>query len=126
MWPNLPQEAFLANPLDLVDSQLAAYNERHLERFLENFSEEIEVFRLPDLSPALSGKADFGRFYADNRFNLSGLHADLVNRMAAGNKIIDHERIRGIGDGPLEVIVIYDVEDGLIRRMWSLTPGNQA
>jgi hypothetical protein len=121
----MPQELFLANPLDLVEQQLAAYNERNLDRFLEVFSEDIEVVRLPGTTPVLSGKAAFGRFYADSRFNLPGLRAEIVARLVAGNTVIDHETIHGIGDAPQEIVVIYGIEDNLIRRMWSMLPGGQ-
>ena len=112
----------MTNPLDLVEHQLAAYNARDLGKFLEVFSDDIEVTRLPGTSPAIVGKAALGRFYAENRFNLPDLHAEIVNRIVAGNKIIDHEKITGIGEGVLEIVVVYAIEDGLIRRMWSLTP----
>lgn len=112
----------MSNPLDLVEHQLAAYNARDLAKFLEVFSDDIEVTRLPATTPAIVGKAALGKFYAENRFNLPNLHAEIVNRIAAGSKVIDHERITGIGDAVLEIVVVYAVDDGLIRRMWSLSP----
>ena len=112
----------MSNPLELVEQQLAAYNARDLERFLAVFSEDIEVTRLPGTTPTLAGKAAFGAFYAQNRFNLPNLNAQVVSRMVLGNKVVDHERITGVGPEPIEIIVIYAIEDGLIRRMWSLAP----
>jgi hypothetical protein len=67
----------------------------------------------------LDGKAAFGRFYAEHRFCHPGLHADLLNRMVVGNKVIDHERISGVLPLPYEVAVVYEVVDGLIRRTWT-------
>ena len=112
----------MSNPLELVEHQLAAYNARDLEAFLAVFSDDIEVTRLPGTVPAISGKAAFGKFYAENRFSLPALHAEIVGRLVMGNKIVDHERITGIGPEPMEIIVVYAVEDGLIRRMWSMLP----
>jgi hypothetical protein len=112
----------MSNPLDLVERQLAAYNARDLTRFLEVFSDDIEVTRLPSTAPAIAGKPAFGRFYAENRFNLPNLHAEIVSRMVMGSKVVDHERITGIGSEPMEIIVAYAIEGGLIRRMWSLLP----
>jgi hypothetical protein len=112
----------MSTPLELVEHQLAAYNARNLERFLEVFSDDIEVTRLPNTAPAIVGKAALGKFYAENRFNLPDLHAEIVNRIVMGAKIIDHERITGIGPEPIEIIVAYAIEGGAIRRMWSLAP----
>lgn len=112
----------MSNPLDLVERQLAAYNARDLETFLTAFHDDVEVTRLPGTAPSIVGKAALGKFYAENRFNLPNLHAEIVNRMVMGSKVVDHERITGIGPAPIEIIVTYAIEDGLIRRMWSLTP----
>lgn len=119
---SLPQERALSNPRDLVERQLAAYNARDLEAFLAVFGDDIEVTRLPGTAPTISGKAAFGKFYAENRFNLPELHAEIVARLAMGGKVVDHERITGIAPGPVEIIVVYSIEDGLIRRMWSMLP----
>jgi len=112
----------VSNPLELVERQLAAYNARDLEAFLAVFSDDVEVTRLPATAPAISGKAAFRKFYAENRFNLPDLHAEIVGRLVMGSKIIDHERITGIGPEPMEIIVAYAIEDGVIRRMWSMQP----
>jgi hypothetical protein len=106
-------------PTETVQFQLEAYNRRDLEQFLSAFSESIQVFRLPALQPGIAGKAQFAEFYATQRFNRSGLRADLVNRIAFGNKIIDHERIHGVLEEPFEIAVVYEVIDGLIQTMWA-------
>jgi hypothetical protein len=112
----------MATPLALVEHQLAAYNARDLERFLAVFSDDVEVTRLPGTTPAIVGKTGFGAFYAQNRFNRPDLHAEIVNRMVMGNKVVDHERITGLGPDPIEMIVVFEIEGELIRRMWSLSP----
>ena len=35
-----------------------------------------------------------------------------------GNKVIDHERIRGVREQPFEVAAVYEVIDGLICNAW--------
>lgn len=108
--------------VDVVQRQLDAYNARDLDRFLVNFSDAITVFRLPSTEPSLVGKAAFAQFYATQRFNLPGLRADLVNRIVLGSKVIDHERIFGVRDTPLEMGVAYHVVGDTIERMWALAP----
>jgi hypothetical protein len=106
----------------LVQRQLEAYNARDLEAFLANFSDDVEVLRPPQAEPALVGKAAFAHFYATQRFNRPGLHAEVVNRMVMGRIVIDHERISGVRDEPFEMAVVFEVADGLIRRTWAYAP----
>lgn len=101
-----------------VQRQLEAYNARDLARFVAEYAEDVEVFRPPSTEPSLVGKAALAEHYAKNRFNLPKLHAELVSRMVLGNKVIDHERISGLGDGVMEAAAVYEVRDGLIRRVW--------
>lgn len=105
-----------------VQRQLDAYNARDLARFLAEYSDDVRIFRPPAAEPALVGKQAMGAFYAAHRFNLPQLHAELVNRMVLGDKVIDHERITGLPteptDGPMEAAAVYEVREGLIRTVW--------
>ena len=51
-------------------------------------------------------------------YNARDLHAELVSRMVLGNKVIDHERIVGVGEGTMEAAAVYEVRDGLICAVW--------
>jgi hypothetical protein len=102
----------------VVQEQLDAYNARDLARFVAVYSDDVRLYRLPASEPVLVGKTALGELYATQRFNLPDLHAELVNRMVFGNKVIDHERISGVRDAPFEVAAVYEVVDGLIRTAW--------
>ena len=108
--------------VDIVQSQVDAYNDRDLNRFVSAYAENILIYRMPSTEPALSGKVQLSEFYSTQRFNLPGLRAEIVNRIVLGNKVIDHERIWGIRDGPIEVAAIYEVVEGLIARAWFFAP----
>ena len=112
--------ATATNPVAVVQRQLDAYNARDLARFLAEYADDIEVYRLPTAAPAIVGKMAFGEFYATQRFNRADLHAELRGRMAFGSKVIDHERISGVRDQPFDVAVAYEVRDGLIVRTWAI------
>lgn len=103
----------------LVQAQLEAYNQHDLATFVSQFSEHICIYRAPATEPVIRGKAAFRDFYQNERFNLPHLHAEILNRMVVGNKVVDHERISGIHDEPFEVMVVFEVSDGLIQNMWS-------
>ena len=101
-----------------VQRQLEAYNAHDVERFAAEYADDIQVFRPPATAPVLSGKAAFAEHYAKNRFTIPDLHATVVNRMVAGNKVVDHERIVGLEADVVEAIAVYEVEAGLIKCVW--------
>jgi hypothetical protein len=106
------------SPEALVQHQIEAYNARDLDRFLAVYADEVRVWRPPVIEPALAGKAAFGEFYATQRFNKPGLHAEVLKRIVAGQTVVDHERISGVRDEPFEAAVVYRIVDGLIRDVW--------
>ena len=106
-------------PVEVVRRQVDAYNARDLARFVANYSDSVTVVRMPALEPAIKGKTQFAEFYATQRFNLPDLHAEIVNRIALGNKVIDHERISGVRADPFEIVVVYEVVGDVIERVWT-------
>jgi hypothetical protein len=112
------------SPTEIVQRQLEAYNARDLEAFAATYAEEIEIWRMPNLEPAIVGMAKLRETYR-MRFESPGLHADIGARIVIGNKVIDHERVVGIREHPIEAVAVYEVEAGLIRRVWFYYPGNE-
>jgi hypothetical protein len=108
----------MSRPEDPVQRQLEAYNARDLERFVAEYTDDVEVFRPPAAVPVLSGKQAFGAHYAKNRFNLPELHARVAQRIVSGDVVVDHEEVSGIGPELLSVIAVYKVVDGRIRTVW--------
>ncbi len=112
------------NPELPVQRQLDAYNARDLARFVAEYADDVLLFRPPQAQPVIAGKAAMAEHYATHRFNRPELHAALVKRMVLGNKVIDHERITGIGDAPVEAAVVFEVNDqGLIAKVWFFASG---
>ena len=109
------------SPVDVVQEQLEAYNARDLDRFAATYSDSIRIFRLPATEPAIVGMEKLRETYKA-RFSSPALHANIVNRMVLGNKVIDHESVRGIREGLVEAVAIYEVADGLIQTVWFVYP----
>ena len=106
------------DPAGFAQRQLEAYNARDLERFVAEYTDDVVAWRLGDVTPFLAGKAAFAEHYRKNRFHLPDLHAQVLNRMVFGNKVIDQERIAGVPGAPLEVAAIYEVTPAGIRQVW--------
>ncbi len=102
----------------VVQRQLDAYNAHDLGVFVATDSDGVALHRIPSTTPAISGKAALTDFYRDSRFNLPALHTALVHRSVVGNKVVDHERISGLREQPVEAVVTYVVIDGLIQSVW--------
>jgi len=108
-----------SSPSEVVDRQLAAYNARNVEAFLKFYAPDAELFELPDKSLA-RGTAALREWYT-KRFADPILHGTIAHRTAMGNKIIDHEKVRislPEGPGTWELTAIYEVNGGLITRVW--------
>jgi len=109
------------NPEGFAQRQLDAYNARDIDGFIREYTEDVIVYRLPNSEPILVGKAAFATHYRDNRFNQPNLHAELVNRMVFGNKVVDHERVSGISglsNELVDVAAIYEVSLDGISKVW--------
>lgn len=104
----------------VVQNQLEAYNERDLERFVTYYSPEITFHDLPSGELVVSGLEQMRKRYAV-RFANPDLHCFIANRMVIGDFVIDSEEIVGILEtGIYRVIVIYEVKEGLINRIWMM------
>lgn len=105
-------------PETLVQTQLDAYNAHDLQAFVACYSDDVKVYRPPAGEPVLSGKAAFADFYATQRFNRPQLRAEVLNRMVLGSKVVDHERVHGLGDAPFEASAVYETRGQLISAVW--------
>jgi hypothetical protein len=109
-------------PEAFAQRQLDAYNARDLERFVREYAEDVVVYRMPNPSPVIVGRAALAAHYRDNRFNLPDLHAKLVKRMVFGNKVIDQEVVLGVPGAPMDGAAIYEVTEQGISKVWFVSP----
>lgn len=109
----------MSDPTDIIQRQLAAYNARDLEAFVATYSPTITLRRGLNEPVSLTGLAELRATYGELFANNPNLHCDILNRMVVGNYVIDHEQITGRGTAsPSKVVVIYEVQAGLIERVW--------
>lgn len=109
--------------VELVQRQLDAYNAHDAEAFAACFSATVRCHRHPDLAPFLMGREALRDYYARERFQLPALRAELLHRIDLGLRVLDHERVHGLGPAPREVVAVYEQgTDGLIGTVWFLAP----
>jgi len=106
----------------IVQSNLEAYNNRELEKFMSWFSEDIELYSFSEMKLVASGKPAIEKLYKE-LFEVSpNMHSTFLKRIVFDNKVIDHESIVGRKGSKevLEIVMIYEVKDGKIFKMTSI------
>ncbi len=105
------------NPETIVQNQLDAYNNRDINAFLECHSKDYEAFSFSETTPYLKGRKQLEETYSGIFKDSPNLYSKLLKRIVLGNTIIDHEEITGRkGVDLLELVAIYEVENGLIVK----------
>ncbi len=105
------------SPHSAVQAQLDAYNAKDIERLLATYAPDAEQYVLHGERLARGRDEMRARFLA--RFAEPHLHARLLSRTVIGNVVVDVESITRDfpeGVGTLELLCIYEVADGLIRK----------
>ncbi len=107
-------------PEQAAQAQLDAYNGRDIEAFLRVYDPAVDVRALPDNREVALGRDGMRPIYTDLFARAPELHCELLSRVVKERFVVDHERVTGIGDDPVFAVAIYEVIDGLIRRVWFL------
>ena len=105
------------SPATVVQRQLDAYNAKDAAAWLATYAADAEQFVLHGERLA-TGHAEMGARIA-TRFLEPDLHARLLSRTVMGPMVVDLELItRNFpeGKGTVELLCVYEVIDGLIRR----------
>jgi imidazolonepropionase-like amidohydrolase len=102
-------------PEQIVQRQLNAYNHHDAEVFAGTYAADAVVVRpnAPSLRSRHAIAATYGQIFRAN----PTLHAEIVDRNARGNVVVDKERVSGFADGRVvDATVRYHVRDGAIAR----------
>ena len=103
--------------IDVAQKQLDAYNVQDLDAYVQFYTEDCIVSGLNG-TPTETSRAALRARYAKAFAQFPQNKAELKNRMAVGNTVVDHELvIRAPGGEQFEIIAIYTFRDGLIARV---------
>lgn len=104
----------------LIEEEVAAFNARDIEAFLETFAEDASLEGLSGSDGALVGheamRAHFG-----GRMAQPGLNVEILSRVTLGSWVVDHEIVHN-DERSVEQLAIYQVEDGKIAHVDVLQP----
>ena len=106
-------------PTDVVQAQLDAYNAHDVAALVAIYADNVQQFQHPDVLLDEGSAQIAARFTA--RFAGSRPQARLLNRIACGKLVIDHEVVTSVtdqGTTEQELVATYEVVDGRIARAW--------
>ena len=102
--------------------QLQAYNNRDIDTFLKAYSDDVKVYRQPGML-SYQGIDEMRKRYGQKFAETPDLHCELVNRIVAGNVVIDHERVQTDKSKPrIEAIAVYRIREGRIYEVTFIYP----
>jgi hypothetical protein len=114
----------MANSLDpgeVVQRQLDAYNAKDVDALVAVYADDAELYEHPTKLLAKGSAALRDRYR--QRFADPKLKAVLLKRVVLGAMVIDHEEVICMfpeGSGTIELIMIYQIEDGRISKAWTI------
>lgn len=118
--PPLMATAAVPRPGGVVDAQLDAYNRHDVEGLVRAYAPDAVFYDFPD-RVRLSGVEQIRRAYSKEFTQSSASQAAVSSRILQGDFVIDHETVSGFpGREVASRVVIYEVRDGKIRRVWFL------
>lgn len=98
-----------------VQAQLEAYNARDIDKFLEPYAEDVEVYDYPDQLRYV-GKETMRKNYDSFFRSTPDLYCELKNRIMIGDKVIDEESVTANGR-IFHAVAIYEIKNGKITKV---------
>ncbi len=112
-------------PEQVVQHNLDAYNDRDIDAFISDYSEEIELYSFGVNAPSAKGLAEIRKIYQALFDASPQLYSTIIKRIVFENKVIDHESISGrMGKNELvEMVLIYEVKEEKIIKITAIKKG---
>ncbi len=119
-----PAALLAPSPEDVVQRQLVAYNARDVAAFAATYAEDVAIVRLPEGSPgAFNGQERLKQVYGKAFQERADLGVKIEKRIVQGPFVVDQETFVHRWDPAQRrpaATAVYQVENGLIRRVWFL------
>jgi len=107
----------VSNNVAVAQKQLDAYNAQDVDAMVSFYAPDC-VVAAPDGTVTERSRAEIHARYAKAFAQFPQNKANLKNRIAVGNTVVDHEHVvRAPGGEEFEIIAIYSFKDGLISHV---------
>lgn len=114
---------FAQSPEELANTQLEAYNNRDIEGFLVPYSDTVKVYD-SNKNLLYQGIETMRTQYSTMFDRTPDLNCNLLNRIAVGSTVIEHEEVT-FGEGrKIFAIVMYKVAHNKIQEVHFLDRAN--
>jgi hypothetical protein len=102
--------------VEAIDKLVDAYNSGNARAFADLFEENAIAYEHPN-QIAQNGREEIYRRYVDVFAEFPQNNSEILHRIVIKNRIIDHECVsRSPQHEPFEVVAIYEMNNGLIKR----------
>lgn len=105
------------SPREVVNRQLEVYNAHDIDGYCALFAPDATISDLVTGQMMCNGLAEIRSAYTKRFTENPKLHCIVHQRMEGPTHAIDKETVSGLPSGPLHLIAIYEVQDGLIRSL---------
>ena len=117
--PPPPAAASAPAPERVAASRIDAFNRRDLEALAGLYASDAQVFDPPDRLRD-SGRDQIRQTYARRFSSAPRAHLSAAERMTEGNFVVERETESSAEERPRSAIVISEVREGKIVRLWIL------
>lgn len=101
----------------LIDTLVINYNNRNARGFADLFAIDTEVYEHPGILTQRGREAIY-EYYKKVFLEFPENQTKVLHRIVIDNKVIDHEEVqRSASVIPFQVLAIYEMENGLIKRL---------
>lgn len=106
-------------PFQVVQENLDFYNQRNIDGFISSFVDSVSLCTFGNDEPLAQGKEAIRKLYKELFDASPKLHSTILHRAVMGNKVIDHESIKGRRGSKksVKLVMIYEVVGEKIVRM---------
>lgn len=105
--------------MTIVDDQLEAYNNQDISKFLNCYTDDIQVFMLEQGNMITEGKEQLGNIMTGAFKAAPNSKTTVISTIEQNNLIVNHERIVGHEEGKaIFTMSIYQITDNKISKLW--------
>lgn len=106
---------YAKTPLEVVNTRMEAHNNHDLEKFLETYSDDIQIYDYPNTPLGNGGKEHIRNIFSP-LFKEKLVTTEIHHQIENGKYVVNHETVMREGK-VTEYVSVYEVEDGLIQSV---------